>query len=95
MYIYVCLFKCRKAEVVCMYARKSVITTTIPADIYMEIKKKGIPFNHILQRGWQVFNGEPQLLGEQRDLREQVKKLQEANARLQKIVLDFTSEARE
>lgn len=72
-----------------MYVKKVSICTTIPQDIWTECKNKGLPLNHVFIRGWQVINGEPQILGRQRELEEQVKKLQEANKRMQNTIYEL------
>jgi hypothetical protein len=75
-----------------MYVNKSkdgskvIITTTVPYEMREECRKKGIPLNHIFQRGFMAFNGEPQLLPRTRELEEQVDKLTKANIRLQERI---------
>lgn len=53
-------------------AKHGYKTTTVdlPEDILKEAKQKGIRLQHIFLRGWQVVNGEPQLLNDVRELRE-------------------------
>ncbi len=66
-----------------------VISTTIPIDIYREIKEKHIPFNSLILMGLQAWKGNPAIIDRQRELETLVEKLQKANVRLQTMILDI------
>lgn len=53
-----------------------IISTTIPIDVYTDIKKREIPFNHLIILGLKAMDDNPQLIRRINDL-EKDKKQQE------------------
>lgn len=68
---------------------KTTITTTVDGDIAEAVRKADLKFSYLIMRGWQVHNGEPQLVQRIREAEEIIAKLQKANAHLQQIVLEM------
>lgn len=58
------------------------VTTTIPREVYLEAKTKGLPLQHIFMRGWLSLNGEPQLVA-------RIRELEETQVKLNKIIDNY------
>lgn len=68
---------------------KDVITTTVDREIAEGARKADLKFGYLIARGWQVHNGEPQLVARLREAEDQIIRLQKANEKLQQIVLEM------
>lgn len=74
------------------YIKERLAITTsvrIPIDIYNACEKQKIPYMQLIIRGFQVLNGEPQIMNRQNELEQEVEKLRRARDIMQHRIFEL------